>query len=460
MEGATLNIRFIDESAGGKGPSVTPIQGSQGDGSSSVQQTQDAITQAGGVGNFVNTDTTPQSLPSTQPVPSPSTFQVPSTSSLPVPPVSTTTTGSDPLLGTVSKIVQADPQVTVDEIAKALGIKLSQAQSLYNQVIGVGVPPSPTPSVPTPSVPPASTSPPPVPPVGPVTPPVPPPPSNLVPPALPPTPPPIGVTPPPLPTVPTANPLASPTAQGVQNTVQALTQIAGQGGPLAAAVGGIANAAANVPGVASAVGAAVPGLAMAAPYVALAGAAIAVPAAAAYTMEQIYQTARGQLQGLDPRVAQAEAEANIRQIIANFRTSRILGDEIAEGVEISSRRSAALQGLRDSFSEVPLQRLNDAATGLNRILEGLDKFFGEGAGRLAAQGISGGAYNAGLMLMFGGLGGAAIMGLQGLGASAPKEPVDPVEPWANRPMPPLPFPFDKGPIKLDRSLSEHGRPGF
>lgn len=465
MEGATLNIKFTDETAGGKGPAATPISGSQDpiSGSqeqtdSNVQSTQNAITQAGGVGNYVTkTGTQPPPL---QPIPSPTVYQVPasSTASVPSPGTATTTASSDPLLNTVSGIVKADPKVTAEEIAKALGIHLGQAQNLYNQAVGApSVPSNGSPNVPSPS----STTPPP-PPSGPTPPPVPPPVAAVTPPPPPPTPPPVQgqpPTPPPLP-VPPANPLSPNTANGVQQTVGAIASLARQGGPIAGAVAGVGQAASNLPGVAGAIGAALPGLAMAAPYVALAGAALAVPAAAVYTLDRIADTARGQIQGLDPRVAQAEAEASVRQIMANFRTSRRLGDEVAAGIEIESRRSAALQGLRDSFSEVPLQKLNNTMEGLNSVLEGLDKFFGEGFGNAAAQAGSSNLYdfvtsNLGVL-------GLVLKGLELRGTleDTPSKPKDPVLPWANRELPTLPYPFNEGPIKLDRSLSEHGRPGF
>jgi len=134
MEGATLRIEFRDESPQQGAPGTTPVQSAPVS-DTSVVDTQAAITQAGGVGNLVAKN---QSQP-IQPVPG-TTFQVPSAAPLAVPPVPTTTASTDPLLSTVTKIVEKDPTATAIEIARLLQIQQSQAQNLLNEATGRNVP--------------------------------------------------------------------------------------------------------------------------------------------------------------------------------------------------------------------------------------------------------------------------------------------------------------------------------
>lgn len=459
MEGATLNIKFTDETVGGKGPATTPIAGSPDQGDPNVAATQQAITQGGGVGSYTASKNPPPSP--LAPLPTATTYQVPEQQVVTVPSVGTTTASSDPLLNTVSGIVKADPNVTVEELAKALGLKLSQAQNLYNQAIGVGTPPSTQPVPASPVPPPGSV--PPLPPSPIQPPPVPPPVAAVTPPLPPPTAPPIHGQPTPPPVVqPATPPTPTDAAQGVQNTIQAISELARQGGPLAGAVASLGQATMDIPGVASGIGTALPAAAAAAPYVALATAAIAVPTAVAYSIDRIYDTARGQLQGLDPNVARAEAEANIRQIMANFRTSRVLGDEVAEGIEIQSRRSAVLQGLRDTFSEIPLQRMNNAAKGFNALLETLDKFADSKFGKAATQGTADALYNQ--MLASLGATGLAIKLLEFVGVSGSKDKAlnfhNPFSEWSNKPLPPLPEPFTEAGSRITPRQIESNLPGL
>lgn len=436
MEGPTLTFRFVEEGGGGRGPSVNPQQVATTP-DSGVTDTQAAITQAGGVGNFVN-----QNNPA--PIPSSTTFQVPSAAPLTVPPSPTVTTSSDPLLSTVSSILKADPKTTAEELAKALGIPLGQANSLMGQAVGTpSAPPLPTPpsAVPTPT--PSSTTPPPLP-LLPTTPPVPPPPTNQVPPPLPPTPPPVGQQAPPLPTPP-ANPNNSPsnTAQGVQNAIQALASLAQMGGPVAGSIANVGAGTAALPGVAGSLAAIAPGLAMAAPYVDLAGAAISVPTAALYSIESIAATARERLQGISGEVITAEVQADVRQILANFRTAARLGDEVGERIDARSRASVALQGITDVAIEPILQDTNNMWKGIAASLEKINELVQ--ASPILSQFISGQAWDA-IKLGLGGLGALMnVLELVGRVSGKPKE-VDSgsLRFWLDQPLPELPPPFGKG----------------
>lgn len=432
MEGATLTFRFVEEGGNsGKGPSVTPQSSTSSPKSSDT--TQQAITNAGGVSNFVN-----QNNPA--PTPSSNTFQVPTSQPLAVPPSPTTTASTDPLLSTVTSILQADPNTTIEELAKALGINRGQASNLYNQAVGTPTPPLVTPPSAQP-IPTPSSSPPPLPPL-----PTSPQSQNTPPKPLPdiPKPPPLGLeqllhqakfNPPPIPGTP-----SSSTINGVQNTIQAITGLAQLGGPVAGAIGRVSAATTAIPGVAGALGTALPALATLAPVIAAAGTVAAVPPAVLYSIDRIYDTARGQLQGLDPSVATAEAEANVRQILANFRTSRILGDEVAQGVEIQSRRSTALQGIRDRLIEAPLEKLNNSAAGLNVILETINETFNNNPELVKI--LSGGAYN--IFKASTGAFGTILQGLELIGQSKTQENLatnNPLTYWMNKPLPKLPAPF-------------------
>lgn len=300
---------------------------------------------------------------------------VPSAAPLPVPPATTISVGGgDPLLKTAQGIVQADPSVTLAELQKALGIPSARAQQLFSAATvqpGGVQPAAPATSTPLP-VPSAGMLPVPPNPLSP------PPPPAITPPPLPP---PVGGTPPagpqtpptPTPGGPSPTAAANQAAHGAQAAVNAIAGLAAQGGPMGAAAGHAAAAAAAVPGAGAALSA-VPGLAMAGPIVAAATAALAVPSAAMLTLNSIAQTARGQIQGLSPEVAQAEAQAMVRQLVANMRTSQRLGDEVADFISTRSRLSAAGQGLRDVALEPILQQFNDAQRGLAKATEAVNDF--------------------------------------------------------------------------------------
>ncbi len=102
---------------------------------------------------------------------------------------------------------------------------------------------------------------------------------------------------------------------------------------------------------------------------ALAASAIAVPVAAATSLSAIAEQIRGDIGGLSPEVAQANAEANVRQTLANARTAERLGDEIASITESRSRLETSLQGIRDVLAEPVLSRLAGAQQGVSVIAE-------------------------------------------------------------------------------------------
>lgn len=434
MEGATLTFRFVEEGGGARGPSPNP-QAVEGQVDQSVSATQAAITNAGGVGAFVNRN-------NPQPVPPSTSFQVPTTAPLPVPAATTTTASSnDPLYNLVEAILREDPaRTTAQEIANFLGVNTSQVQGYMNQIQGQSVstpapqlvtPPSAVPTTPSSS----PTQPPPVPQIQP--PPPPPPVTALTPPPVV-QPPPIGVPAPPVVNPPTPpNTLPPNAAQGVINTVNSIAHLAQAGGPLGSAAAGLATATANLPGIAGGLATAAPALVAAAPYVGLATAALAVPAAGAAALNEVFANARSQLQGLDPRVASAEAEANVRQILANFRTSQRLGDEVAEGIEIRSRRRAILQEARDLFSEPLLQRKNEleeAVGAYARVLKGA----ATAGGNITNLGSGEGTIGGGFWKTF-------INSLTApIGGINPAENVknnNPLTYWQNKPLPKLPAPF-------------------
>lgn len=352
MDEATLTIKFRDESSPGAGGAAATAPQGGGRQPNLAAEQQSVITQAGGVGAMAakNNQTSGQ-------VPSVSPAAVPPAGALPVPPIGAV--GGDPLLKTAQGIVAADPTVTIAELQKALGVPAARAQQLFSAATvapGGQQAPAPTAALPVPTIAPTPASfqpggvaqPPPAPP-------------GLMPP---PVPPPTAaeyaqqVKPPPV-----INPPPSPPAAGqpanVQAAVNAIAGIAAQGGPLGAAAGQAARAAAAIPGVGAGLAAAAPGLAAAAPYIAAGAAALAVPAAGALAINSIAQTARGQIQGLSPEVAAAEAEANVRQLVANLRTAGQLGDELGERITRRSRISANLQETRDLLVEPLLQKQND-----------------------------------------------------------------------------------------------------
>jgi hypothetical protein len=386
MDEATLTIRFKDESSvGPAGVATTSPQYSGSDpGSVRVADQQNAITQAGGVGAMAAKNSQASAGATQSPPP------VIQASPAPMAPVTLSGTSmGDPLFKTVQGIVQADPKSTAFEIAAALGIKESQAQSLLT---AAGV----NPGGPAPV---ASSA---APQVSPLT------PSQqasqeamqakfkaktefddaladmassvekqnfkaqggeLV------------------------KAEAVDESHGVRSAVSAIAGIAAQGGPLGAAAGQAANAAAALPGVAGALGAAAPVIAAAAPFVAAGTAALAIPLAANKVVDSIAKTALGQIGGLSPAVSQAEAEARVRQMLADQRTARTIGPEIAEGVAARSRLSAAVQESRDDLSKPLLQAQNNflaALTILTQAMQGSVKASGLGAVAAGAAGAANG----------------------------------------------------------------------
>lgn len=121
-------------------------------------------------------------------------------------------------------------------------------------------------------------------------------------------------------------------------------------------------------------------LASAGPAAAGIAGAIGLPLLAAHTLSSIAETARNQVRNLSPEAASAEAEANVRQIMANMRTSRILGDEVATIVQSRSRLSAAAQGIRDTAAEPFLRQFGEGQRTLAVLLESIDKKFAESRG--------------------------------------------------------------------------------
>lgn len=152
----------------------------------------------------------------------------------------------------------------------------------------------------------------------------------------------------------------------VQQAVSILAQQAARGGPVSAAVAGTAQTIINQ---FPALGAALGPMASAAPYLAVGAAALSIPAAAAFALQNEADRAVSLSGNFSPELAQANAEANVRQIIANMRTAETLGDEAAKYVEASSRLSSATQGIRDQLSEPWLQRYNDILEGLASVSE-------------------------------------------------------------------------------------------
>jgi outer membrane biosynthesis protein TonB len=291
---------------------------------------------------------------------------VPPAGSLPVPPIPAVG-GGDPLLKTVQNIVQADANVTADEIAKALGINQKQAQNLLSAAtVQPGGQQAPTPTAPLP-VPPASPQP--VPPVA-VQPPAPQPPPG---PQPPPTPPPVqGQTPPPAPPPVQGQqpqPQGADAERGVQQAVSAIAGLASQGGPFGAAAGRAVTAAASIPGIGATLAEAAPGLAASGPLLAgvaaAAAAGLAVPTAGALVANSI----ANQISGLSPEVAGAEAMASVRQLLANQRTAAQLGGEVGEFINQRSRLSTELQQTRDVIAEPLIRELTDSIKTLTEIVK-------------------------------------------------------------------------------------------
>lgn len=313
---------------------------------------------------------------------------------------STTISGQgDPLLETVRQITSADPSVTAAEIQKALGIEAKRAAALMSAMVPPATPLAAT--VPAPSIPPTAplAAPTPTPTVSapapvaaaspaPAAPSEPPKPDRGE--AIP-KPPPLSreqqleeserrappVVQPQMPD--SGEPYSKDTAQAVSGIVNGIASTAAKlGGPLGGAEARILSGMA--PQLAAAAGAS-PSLAG---FATIAGPLAAIPAGIgagiAFTLgvERALlnegERARSLIGGFSPEVSRAEAEADVRQIMANLRTSRRLGDEVAEIVEGRSRLSTSLQGLRDIATEGVLRDFGNVIGALAGAAENLNKF--------------------------------------------------------------------------------------
>lgn len=451
MDEATLTIRFKDESSVGPAGVATtsPFYSGSDPGTVKVADQQNAITQAGGVGAMAAKNQGSGGAAGQAMAP------VPPAAPLAVPPINVGASQSgDPLLQTTRQLIGADPNVTVAELQKFLGIPTGRAQELF---AAASVPPGGQAAPTTPlAVPPSSQQP--TPPADDL---------NVLiarnrrlaqeesdrlaaqDAAL--RPPPAPVTPPPqIPGMPGAPPVEpnQESVRGVQSAVNSIAHLAQMGGPLGSAFGGVATAAAGMPGVGAAIASSAPALAVAGPVIAAAAAALAVPAAGALTLSSIAQTARGQIQGLSPEVAAAEAEANVRTLMANLRTSRRLGDEVSDFIATRSRASSAAQGIRDTFAEPLIRDFNNIQNVLATGLEQLDKTinrnqrFSEGFGWGFRQGLL-----RSLDVILPGTG-IQLQALSALGGALPKPELSPGDNpltfYKNMPMPTLPAPFEEG----------------
>lgn len=157
----------------------------------------------------------------------------------------------------------------------------------------------------------------------------------------------------------------------VQGAVNSLASLASLGGPL---VGSIGQTAATLTAQFPALSAALAPLASAAPYLAVGTAAVAVPTVAALTLRNEAERAIGLSSGYSAELALSQAQAEVRQVMANIRTARRLGDEGADYTDATSRIGASSQGIRDVLAEPVLQRLNTVLGTIATFLEKYDKF--------------------------------------------------------------------------------------
>lgn len=473
MDGATLTIRFQDDSSpGANGLSSTPLVGQEqlSEAQQLVLQQQAAITAAGGVRGSITEGTTTASASIAQPT-APTVVQQPVPAAV-VQTQTTTQQGGDPLGLAIQQIVGADPRATAAEIAKLLGggITERQVQGYISQGQQVVQPASVQPAITSPVQPEIGFAP------------------DIVsdtkamwekeaierdrqsraedearrqsdldyldslrkPPPPPVTPPPVQFK--------TPKEQEAPDTSGMaQASVSAISHLAHMGGPLGSAAASVANATAAVPGVAAAAGSVLPGLAAAAPYIALASATLAVPAAALYTMESIAQTARGQAQGFSPALAGAEALVNVRQILANQRTASILGDELAEFATQRSRFNTAAQGTRDRLFEGALNDFNSAAKNFTYIAEQLEKLTGANPdttrefGRLGSRVLL-----SALSPVFGTLYGALVETGKTIENKEILKDSNPLTYWLNRPPVKLPAPFEETGENVNPKMADFG----
>jgi hypothetical protein len=148
------------------------------------------------------------------------------------------------------------------------------------------------------------------------------------------------------------------------------------GGPLGTAIGLGVNAAGPAIASLASTSSLAPALAAAGPYVGAAVAAVGIPIALGAAVNNEANRAIELSRSYSPELAGELAREQVRQIIADFNTSRRLGDEAADFVNNRSRISTASQGLRDIVAEPILQDVNSslkilaaAVTGLQEYLE-------------------------------------------------------------------------------------------
>lgn len=380
MDGATLTINFRDDSTGTpQSPAATPQQGGVSNPVAGlVDSQQQQITQARSQQGQV-TQSASASVP-----PAASVVSVPVSAPIPTPAITTASTsmptGDAALAANVRSIAAADPRATAEEIAKLLGGGLTANQ--VRGMLGGSSPPPPTSSTP------------------PVTPPTAPPVASTVDSLVADT------------RKLWDRDLAASTADmwekegreasrtastsaatstkpyddidllirrnkriaaetqsslneednrrknerehdsriasGVQSSLGQITALASQFGRVPGAIAGAVTSTMAIPGVASALGSAAPMIASAAPFIAAATAGIGIPLAAGSVIEGIQRQAASQIGGLSGPVTIANAQAEVRQLMANLRTSERIGSEVAKGVAISSVARAARQEARDT----------------------------------------------------------------------------------------------------------------
>lgn len=488
MEGATLTIALRDESNQGQGsPATTPQAGSAPHTAALTEDQQKAITAAGGIGRAAEQGYSQATTSTSVPQPAVATAAtVPVAAPLPTP-IATATQGggADALSQSIQKIVSADPKATAEEIAKLLGGGTT-AREVERLMQPMAAPPQPIPTIPvqaqqTPFAQSLENL-------------------NLVFPFtdLEPTrinplqdferqqqatrdaaarniprPPPLSreqileeserSAPPVL-----SGPL-NVTSQ-VQTTVNAISHFAHMAGPLGSAAAGVANAAVAIPGIAQAIGTAAPALVAAAPYVALAAAAAAIPATAIAVTNNEANRAIAVSRQFSSEVIGAEAQADVRQILADMRSARVVGDEAAQLVDARSRSRAALQGVRDRLSEPLLEDFAQFNNAVAKMADAVNRFLetNPSASRAVSQGVIdaaggltfGAAYWA--YKLTGNLFGKSpddFAGATGLLGIVPQRPN-------------LPFPFTEGGVEDvqrittsglslgDREVSPGGRRGF
>lgn len=157
----------------------------------------------------------------------------------------------------------------------------------------------------------------------------------------------------------------------VQGAVNSLAQLAGLGGPLASSLAHTgAVAASQFPALASALSA----LAPAAPYLAVATAAVAIPTVAALTLQNEAERARGLSSGFSSEATAAQAQADVRAILAQIRSANRLGDEAADYIMNTSRIGVATQNIRDIVSEPILKTFNTLLANLTVAVEGINRW--------------------------------------------------------------------------------------